>query len=550
MPYDIRVRTFREGLKKLIYSKPYVLILLLTALCGYGFRIVWPVIGIDDTLYDDYFNGGLAPYMGRWVLFLLGRVLKFTDFAPFATEFISVIVFMAAVTVFAVLFLRIFWEDIPFFGYILFSCIFLSSPIHSEVFSYFLHNGTALGYLLTGISLNLLMDSYVHMETNTKPAPYGRLICIAFLVTLSTGLYESFMIVWILGVFLSAFSLKLYGRRSFRFVFCGGLTAAASVIFRSLCIRLVLILFNITTDKETARLRSMKELAGWLASKDALSDFVMALKRAYVMYFAFMYAYLPVAVFVFAAFILFFVSIVFLVKKKNVWVLLLFIISSLSCFLLIPIEGKVTLYRSAQFLPLYCGFGALMLFYCISKIKIARIISATAAAILLFNQCMMLNRYFYIEYMKYEEAINVIERIDYELKSSFDISKPVVFTGLYEVPESLISDAYVEIGSKTFYRIKRLTDIIDPTLLEKFYKKNGVEVAQHPALSVIEWGRYAFGDSTELIKFFRMHGMEINYIKGIDYETMYGIEMDTADMPRFPQEGSVRDFGDYIVVHF
>lgn len=63
--------------------------------------------------------------------------------------------------------------------------------------------------------------------------------------------------------------------------------------------------------------------------------------------------------------------------------------------------------------------------------------------------------------------------------------------------------------SEAFYRMKRWTDPIDGHLLEKFYRDYGVWVAQTPALSVIEWGRYAFDTDEELARFFHMHGHEL-----------------------------------------
>ena len=45
---------------------------------------------------------------------------------------------------------------------------------------------------------------------------------------------------------------------------------------------------------------------------------------------------------------------------------------------------------------------------------------------------------------------------------------------------------------------------MDPDLLDKYNRgSRGVWVAQTPALSVIDWGRYAFDSDAELVKIFR-----------------------------------------------
>ena len=93
-----------------------------------------------------------------------------------------------------------------------------------------------------------------------------------------------------------------------------------------------------------------------------------------------------------------------------------------------------------------------------------------------------------------------------------------------------------------------ITSLIDPHLLEKYYRDYGVWVAQTPALSVIDWGKAAFDTSQELVKFFAMHGHTILpvtdwdiFLEAVDY---------SHTMPSFPKEGAIVDVGDYIIVKF
>ena len=114
-------------------QKIYVISVLITAVCGYGFAIVQPIIGIDDTAVELYLQDGLEPVMGRWVVFLLNRVFHVSEFSPFMLEFVGVIMLCIAATLFCVLFQRILGERIGILGYTMFSCIFISNPIISEV---------------------------------------------------------------------------------------------------------------------------------------------------------------------------------------------------------------------------------------------------------------------------------------------------------------------------------------------------------------------------------------------------------------------------------
>jgi hypothetical protein len=89
--------------------------------------------------------------------------------------------------------------------------------------------------------------------------------------------------------------------------------------------------------------------------------------------------------------------------------------------------------------------------------------------------------------------------------------------------------------------------MIDDNLLEKFYRPYGVWVAQTPSLSVIDWGRYAFDDDSELVKFFDMLGLKLQPLTDTDYAP---IEEYSKQLPEYPAEGSIADMGDYIIVHF
>lgn len=54
-------------------TKIYVIILCLTAICGYGFEMTHPSIGIDDTAVSLYLEDGLEVVMGRWFIYLINK---------------------------------------------------------------------------------------------------------------------------------------------------------------------------------------------------------------------------------------------------------------------------------------------------------------------------------------------------------------------------------------------------------------------------------------------------------------------------------------------
>ncbi|MCM1100304.1 MAG: glucosyltransferase domain-containing protein [Clostridium sp.] len=575
---------WRSDWRRVYGDRAYILLLSLVAACGYGFKIVHPVMGIDDTPYAYYFEEGLAAVVGRWVLFLLNKVVHIAEFAPFITDLAAVLLLMAAVSVWGLLFYRVLGDRIPKYGYWLFSCIFLSCPLISEVFTYFLHNGIAIGYLSCGLSLGLMQEGLERVERRKSRQAVGLFALSAALLVVAMGCYESFMIVWLVGIFLILLSERLAGgtrrpaatrglskARGPSGVFglpciklaVAAVTAAAAMLLRSIVLKIVIAAFGLGYLREAAVQRSLAEIAGWMLQPGARAEFAMVLKRVFVQYVVFAHAYYPIKIFVLASLVICLCSLGMSIRRRDVGILLLTAGCFVAAFLLTVVEGKATLYRSAQFVPLICGYGILMAVYAVSGAmgaakrrgigntalrRGAGAVCAVVSAVILWNQCADLNHWFYVDYRKYEYAKEYMAQVALELEQNFDTSKPVVFTGEWENPEGLVEDAYVRYDDPRFYEMKRITDLVDEHLLEKYYRGYGVWVAQTPALSVISWGKYAFDNDEELIRFMAFHGHGL--LPHADGSYYTEAENYAADMPHFPREGSIVDAGDYIIVHF
>ena len=554
-------------------------ILLLTAVCAYGYKVTNATIGIDDTPSLYYFQEGLIAIVGRWVLFLLNKVISLAEFVPFVTDFAAVVILVLAAVVWSALFYSVLGDKVPAAGYAFFAAVFVSCPLISEVFTYFLHNGIAIGYLSCGISLCCVREwqsSTRKMQRNAGIREKFRCLAItkiaaaAVFLWIAMGCYESFMILWLAGLMLLLLTERIgLGRQQkgiFATLVAGAVTALSAIVLRSLMIVAVTKVFHLEYLQGEAVQRSVTEMLGWMLQPGAFSELAMILKRTFVLYGVFAYAYLPIRIFVLSAVVITIVTLVRVIRGRDLWALILLPISYLAAFSLLFVEGKATLYRSAQFLPVFCGYGALLFCYGIWQLtasgagkakktagrKVAGAVRGLAVLVLFvitWNQCMDMTRWFYIDRKKYDEAVKTVDQIAMDLEQNFDASKPVVFTGNYEIPYSIIQDAYVSYDSATYFKMKRLTDRIDPDLLDKYNRgAKGVWVAQTPALSVIDWGRYAFDSDAELVKFFEMHGHELVALE--DISRYAAAEEESLNLPGYPQEGYIVDKGEYITVHF
>lgn len=566
---------------KLCENRLYMGILLLTAVCAYGYKVTNVTIGIDDTPSLYYFEEGLIAIVGRWVLFLLNKVLTLAEFVPFVTDFAAVILLIAAAIVWSALFYSVFGEKIPVTGYAFFAAVFVSCPLISEVFTYFLHNGIAIGYLSCAVSLCFMREWQLSIRKPRKGSglwekpdcrTVTKLAAAAVFLWIAMGCYESFMILWLAGLLLLLLSERIclgtertarIGERGVFGTLAGGaLAALAAVLLRSLMIVVLTKAFHLEYLQGEAVQRSVTEMLGWMVQPGAFGELIMILKRTFVLYGVFAYAYLPIRIFVLSAVVITVVTLVRVIRGRDLWALILLPAVYLAAFSLLFIEGKATLYRSAQFLPIFCGYGALLFAYIIYELTGSpgrgvhrrlclgtRGIAVAVLAVITWNQCMDMTKWFYIDRQKYDAAVKTVDQIALDLERDFDTSKPVIFTGNYEIPYSIVKDAYVSYGDRRYYKMKRLTDLIDPDLLDKYNRgSKGVWVAQTPALSVIDWGRYAFDSDAELVRFFEMHGHRL--VACGDIDRYAEAEEESLNLPEYPQDGYIVDKGEYIIVHF
>lgn len=566
-------------IRKFWENRVFMGILLLATVGAYGYKVTNATIGIDDTPSLYYFQEGLVAIVGRWVLFLLNKVVSLAEFVPFVTDFAAVVLLVLAAVVWSALFYSVLGEKVPVVGYAFFAAVFLSCPLISEVFTYFLHNGIAIGYLCCGISLCLIrewqcssrkMQKNQGMREKLRCLATTKIMAASVFLWIAMGCYESFMILWLSGLMLLLLTERIVSGRQQKDVFAtlvaGAATALLAIVLRSLMIVAVTKVFHLEYLQGEAVQRSVTEMLGWMLEPGALGALAMILKRTFVLYGVFAYAYLPIRIFVLAAAVITVVTLVRVIRGRDLWALVLLPAAYLAAFSLVFIEGKATLYRSAQFLPVFCGYGVLLFCYAVWQLTASgagkaektagrkaaggvRGLAVLLLVVITWNQCMDMTRWFYVDKKKYDVAVKTVDQIAMDLEQNFDTSKPVIFTGNYEIPYSIIRDAYVSYGSTTYFKMKRLTDLIDPDLLDKYNRgSKGVWVAQTPALSVIDWGRYAFDSDVELVKFFRMHGHELVALEDI---SLYAdAEKESLDLPEYPQEGYIVDKGDYIIVHF
>lgn len=114
--------------------------------------LLHPTIGIDDTSFKLYYVDGVAPAMGRWCCYLMNKVIPL-NYNPHFVEAVGLCFFCLSVTLWCVVFLRMFGGELSVGAYAAFGAVMISSPILSEVVIWYLQDGIYLGYGFTALAV-------------------------------------------------------------------------------------------------------------------------------------------------------------------------------------------------------------------------------------------------------------------------------------------------------------------------------------------------------------------------------------------------------------
>lgn len=549
--------------KSFFQCKLYLVILALIAACAYGFAIAHPAIGMDDTAVSLYFEEGLAlSYTNRWSLFILNKVFRIGTFMPWIVELASILILILSVTMWCVLWKRICgpMAELPLWTYVFVAGVFLSCPLISEVYTFYLHNGVCIGYGVTAGAALCLLNSLERGAA--KRRRMMQLVFSSVLLTIALGLYESFVIVYMMGAVMGFFLLRrLYGKKGGASRYESGLPHWMGNGFFSVVLGVSLRFAVLAFLKAVCHLERL-EAYGVLYQSffgelfRAEGEFTMLLKRFFMKYYVHAICYLPIAVLAGALLLIVIYSLCLGIRKRDLALPLCGAAIVLLPVFMSIVEGLATRYRSAQYVPLAGAFGALLILIELklhNPYKWLSAIGCILMGILIYNQCADMNRWFYLDYLKYQNAREVMDQVAYDLEKEHDATKPIVFRGGYQVPYEIARDAYVDFSSPEYRWICVLTDWLDPSLKEKFYAVDGrgYAFAETPVISMLQWGVTAFdGTCGQLIEFWRMHGHD-SFRCETDLDKIEDAERirTEKDMPAYPRDGYIMECQEYIIVN-
>ena len=533
-------------------NNKYRIPLLLTGILAYGFSIVQPSIGNDDTAIPYYYLEGQDVRMGRWTLFVLNKVFHFAEYAPYFLELIGLLLLMLGATLFCVLFRRITEED-DCWSYTIFSCVFISSPIICEINYYYTHNGVDLSFCCIALAL-LAFDNLVTGGQNVK----NKVLILAsnlLLVGVVIGCCESMIIVYAIGILMVCYLRKqkesdqLSWKRIVLLGFAVGSICVVNVALRGLIKDFMVWAFDLYEAGDATDWRSAGEGISRIFEPEGFAELKMLIKRFWLVYHVNAFVYLPILAYAAACLVVFWDAAVLMIRRRSLWYPLFWLGMYMAPFVLVLAEWKVPAYRSAQFLPIFAGFGTFILYRAVRGKweSIWRKVILACALILVYNQAEYMNRCFYIEHMIYQSNRDVLSEVAVELQRNYDSSLPVVFRGKNETPEVFSNHYVAPFHSPGYKMVALVSGIVDEELKEKYFVWSGYNYGVEIYSDFFTYGYAAFHNNSEQITIF-LNYLGYSFRPLTDKELLAEADAKWQDMPSWPAEGSIQEFDRYILI--
>lgn len=534
-----------KQIRYLLSNKLYLVCVCLALFVGYGFLFSYVSISIDDTSTARYVVEGTILQQGRWGLWLLFHLIHQCEFNPFLHKACGMAVFFLACVLIAGLLRKCSDDTLSIQSLTAFTCIVCTYSLFNEILFYensLWSNGSI--YLFAALAVWFL---------DLGQRWTGIAWAFAFL-TLGISVTEVAAGVFIILVLASMILMNHTGKYCVRFLECIklGLISCSVLILSIIAERWLASLFCWLAGVGPSEPRTVRWLE--LGFTAGIRNLVSMLFFNYGLRAVF---YFPIAEYVVAMGINICIIIWLCFRRKGVKAFLwtMFAVGSVAFSIA---QGEATPNRVICLIfSIYIAFIVGWFYELISKRftkQVIKIAVSVIAGMIVMWQVSDLNTWIFVNYMRTQEELGVVDSIGRTLESTFDIQeKPVVFVRKYQLSENILQYSHVTNGSPEDVLAKKLLDMLpfETEYQEYFVGDRRYRFNETGVNSVIAWSVDAFNSdeevNTELINLFRYRG----YVLQQGTEEMYrsGLKI-SGDMPAWPKEGSIVDMGEYILVNF
>lgn len=526
---------------------PYTIVVLITTISSYLFFVTHFSVSNDDLSRERYIFDGYIAAQGRFSGSVVARVFDLFGVDTGLMEILGVFFLMISAVVFCVCFDRLYKtaNKIP---QLLFSCFLITYPLHAEIFVYTgCTLSVGLGFFLVSISIWIIENSLeiAGNENFCFESLKISLLPTIFLMIV-TSWYESVLCVYFGAVFaligLKMFSYNDKEKFTFRrFVSYGihfAIPLCVAVILEFIIQKIIIGIMDLDIYNFAANKATLLVDFSW-------SNIVLMIRSIASYWVLPIFYYLPITVFAISVIVGLICFLAISVWNKDFKYILVFAGLILSTAILTVLRLGAADYRISQPVAFFVAFMVFMVLILLYENKkrlfiVLRKIVVAVLIIVCINQITELNYWFNLEDIKYQNEKATVQQIANKLDTEYDTEKPVVFVGKYYVGDYVEEKVVIQEGTFAYKLWKLFFDGNG----EKMYRR----IPQTICLPYITWAVDAFGEvNTELLKFFSYLGYD--YIQGT--KEMYEDALIKAEnKPAWPQNGSISDEGEYILVNF
>ncbi len=545
------MQKYKEKAVELIKNIKYIIPVVITAILSFGFVITHHSINGDVLSYDRYFEQGELIAQGRFTAPLINKIFNIMNFNPFFVDTLAVLFLIASAILFCLLFDRVSKGKLNDNVYTIFSCLFISYPLISEIFTFTPASlSIGIGYFLTAISLMIGYESIFNCYSKIKG-----IIFETILLCLAVYLYESFAAVYLCGIFMILIIEYLYNKNRMKFFdlikkgFLFVIPLVIAIIGGYIFVRILMKLLHLEKSNYSAKTiiytgNTLSHVWGWFV-KTTIERYILPVTY-----------YLPITVLVLATVLYIIFLIKSSIKEKSLILLLLFIWLGIAVSSLSIIQGIAAMYRTCQTFAIFIAFVFMLVaheMYKENTNKWVKNIFIIIVYTIIFYQVKDLNGWFVTNYQRYEIEKNAIINIGDEISENYDINKPVYFVGSYSLPDVITGRMYLNRESNAFNISSKLNKLLG-NKSEKFKKDSniGIYYGESNIISYIDWSISAFEKddkvSVDLIKFFNYMGYDFKAGNRDIYEE-YIVPL-CEGKPEWPKKGSIFETDKYIIVNF
>lgn len=534
----VNLKELKVNVRYFLNSRWFMIPLLIVTIMSFGFTLTHPTISVDDTAMEYYYRQNELLTQGRFFQVLIDKILGIYNFRPFVLDYFAILCLVAAVVLWCSLFKKVSNNRLKLISYIFFACFFVSYPLLTEIFIYMGSNfEVCLGLAMIAFILFILSGDTKKLN---KQSTY---IVASFLIALTLSLYESLAVVYLFGIFTILILRFLYSddSRNLKDVCLRGLyfviPLIIGIVLRLLIDLILKIVFHLGTSTNAS-----KEIHwdhGIMQNLPKLIDGVT------LSYFYNALVYLPITFLVISVGITIFLMFWQGFKYRSVTIVVLYLGSILSIFSLTILQGIATPYRACSVFSVFTAFVFMLSLQFVEEGKLRIAIKKAFVVVLcifLIWQLNDINKWFYVDYLRYEEEVNVVNQVATEIRSNYDLDKPVVFLGDYKLSDNINQYTSAEKTSLAGILYMNLTGVVpEGKYAYKYVQSNGD--------SFLDWavGWNFENNVSEAHKFFKDLGYDFKADNYAMREEAYSL---AQDKPQWPKKGAIFETDKFIVVNF